>query len=164
MVYKSRAKVPAILQTSKEARATGLKYYTLEFGNKTTCYDDGTTMEFTSSARIYANWEYDIICPVMDRHPSLTGVEDFEGFEDFINFDTSIRYKFMDPAVFSRMRRIAFVVDESCDVGWPDMSKRENIEVILYPDFEALMPLKEDVSGARKQLHMELVDLDENLD
>ena len=70
----------------------------------------------------------------------------------------------MDPAVFSRMRRIAFVVDESCDVGWPDMSKRENIEVILYPDFEALMPLKEDVSGARKQLHMELVDLDENLD
>ena len=36
IVYESRVKVPAILHTSKEARATDLKYYTLEFGNKTT--------------------------------------------------------------------------------------------------------------------------------
>ena len=167
VVYRSRTKVPAILHTSKEARATGLKYFTLEFGNKTTYQDGGTTMEFTTSARTYVNWEYDIICPVIYGNTNFASFEAFEDSEAYENFDMSIRYKLIDPAIFPRMRRIAFAVNESVDgssVGDVlDISKRENIELILYPDFRALMTLKENISDTRKRLNMELVDFDENV-
>lgn len=166
IVYKSCAKVPAILHTSKEARATGLEYYTLDFGNKTTYYEGSTTMEFTSSARIYVNWDFDILCPMVDRDANIARFEDFEDFEgsdQYRNFKVSINCKLTDPAIFPRMRRIAFVVDEYSQGDLP-FTERENIEVILYPDFEALMSVRGDVLGVRNELHMELVEFDEDLD
>ena len=115
-------------------------------------------MEFTTPARIYVNWEYDNLCPVLDRGTNLLDLEDFE------DFDLKLRCDFMDPVIFPKMRRVAFVVDQSSVIDWPNVSERDNIEVILYPDFEALKTLKEDVFDARKQLRMDFVDFDDNMD
>ncbi|KAN0102839.1 hypothetical protein V8E51_011152 [Hyaloscypha variabilis] len=65
-LYKSYARKapPAILHTSCESRAIGLKHYLLCFGHNTGEFSVPSYMKISISAEIYVNWEYDIICPM----------------------------------------------------------------------------------------------------
>lgn len=59
--YVSICPHPSILHANRESRAVGLKYYELAFGMHT-ILDYG--MEFSTPARIYVNWNSDVIIPM----------------------------------------------------------------------------------------------------
>ncbi|KAN0102840.1 hypothetical protein V8E51_011153, partial [Hyaloscypha variabilis] len=59
--YKSYSTHPAILHTSRESRSTGLENYCLSFETKFDMEVKGMDFKITIPARIYVNWEFDII-------------------------------------------------------------------------------------------------------
>ncbi|KAG4427715.1 hypothetical protein IFR05_016801 [Cadophora sp. M221] len=61
--YTTYAKQPAILHTSQEARAIGLKHYVREFGLTGARRVNGTWVAVTLPGRIYINFASDIISP-----------------------------------------------------------------------------------------------------
>ncbi|KAK0101104.1 hypothetical protein ONS95_012912 [Cadophora gregata] len=146
--YKSHAKLPSVLHTSKEARQIGLKHYTMVLGSKYTNSYRGTKIEFSTPARIYFNCEYDILCPI------------FASWE--------AEYQFMKdvstPEVFPKIRRIAFCVMTSFRSYWAQLGNLPDLEVSVYPNF--YVPKIFSLNGFNRvdDFHMELVDFDEKMD
>ncbi|KUJ11603.1 uncharacterized protein LY89DRAFT_228232 [Mollisia scopiformis] len=58
---------PPILHASQESRSVGLKHYQPDFDYNFTIPGSDTKLSFTAKAKIYVNWDYDIICP-FDAH------------------------------------------------------------------------------------------------
>jgi hypothetical protein len=50
--------------TSQEARAVGLGYYKLSFGESFSAKIGQSEVIMSTPARIYVHWEYDVICPM----------------------------------------------------------------------------------------------------
>ncbi|CZR60129.1 uncharacterized protein PAC_10024 [Phialocephala subalpina] len=59
----SGSKALAVLHASQESRQVGLKHYSLEFGTKFESKLGSMTLTLTSPAKIYVNWNCDIILP-----------------------------------------------------------------------------------------------------
>lgn len=59
--YCSTRPVPGILHANQESRTVALKFYELSFGTE---FDPGHHLKFTTPARIYTNFEADLICPM----------------------------------------------------------------------------------------------------
>lgn len=56
---------PAVLQVCKESRIIGLKYYSLSFNTRFETQEGLGKITIETPARIYVNWECDIICPIL---------------------------------------------------------------------------------------------------
>ncbi|KAK0101103.1 hypothetical protein ONS95_012913 [Cadophora gregata] len=65
--------VPSVLHTSKEARKIGLQHYSLEFGTKIERKVGPATIKISTPARIYVNWNRDLIfqLPPPDKDTSV---------------------------------------------------------------------------------------------
>lgn len=61
MVKSFTYTVPAILHTSQEARKVGLKHYSLDFGTDVERKVGPASIKISTPARIYVNWNCDII-------------------------------------------------------------------------------------------------------
>jgi hypothetical protein len=60
--FRSRSDTASILQTCQEARAEGLRYYTLAFGYEVKLELGDSNITLSVPPRIYINWEIDTIC------------------------------------------------------------------------------------------------------
>ncbi|KAL5329662.1 hypothetical protein ACEPPN_003177 [Leptodophora sp. 'Broadleaf-Isolate-01'] len=78
--YYTHANIPSVLHVSREARNVGLQHYRLDFGTEVqtgveiahgTRSSRGAKVVFSTPARIYVNWECDIICLSFDPERDL---------------------------------------------------------------------------------------------
>jgi hypothetical protein len=60
--FRSRVNTLPVLHTCQEARAEGLRYYTLAFGYEFELEISSAKITFSAPHRIYINWEIDTIC------------------------------------------------------------------------------------------------------
>jgi hypothetical protein len=79
--YKTHSRHPPILQTSRESRSVGLENYCLSFESEVNNKVHGIEFKMTSPARIFVNWEFDIICPMQ-----LPMVTESDRLEDALYF------------------------------------------------------------------------------
>ncbi|KAF8862140.1 hypothetical protein BDZ45DRAFT_739728 [Acephala macrosclerotiorum] len=57
---------PSVLRVSSESRFIGFKYYELGFSSSFNRDVDGASVKITTEPRIYVNWEYHIIYPLIE--------------------------------------------------------------------------------------------------
>jgi 2EXR family len=62
--YDSHSTTPSILLACKESRVVGLKHYSLEFGSRFDMSFGNVTINVSTPARIFVNWDCDVICPM----------------------------------------------------------------------------------------------------
>ena len=74
--YHSHSAIPAVMHACRESRATGLKHYCLEFSTKFEMNHGRVTINVSTPARIFVNWECDIVCPINLRHFTPCMIED----------------------------------------------------------------------------------------
>ena len=81
---------PAMLHTCQVSRSIGLQYYELGFGTESYVGRSDQEIKVTSPARIFVNWECDIICPVSKMELLSTNLvsnewDDYDEYEDYWN-------------------------------------------------------------------------------
>ncbi|KAH7310045.1 hypothetical protein BKA65DRAFT_575846 [Rhexocercosporidium sp. MPI-PUGE-AT-0058] len=149
--FRSQAeRPPSLLHTSQEARTISLKHYTLAFNTSFTRYVGVTETKVVNPARVWVNWDYDIICPMPDLHHHDKLTNNF--IQDFANRVCKLEVK------HSKIRRLA--IEASNTMAGPNMANILGLEeLILYPSFcqEKLSGLHNGTLSVKNSINFELV-------
>lgn len=120
--YRSSQKLPSVLHVSRESRSMGLSKYTLTFSTTSTP-EHGTAI--SSPARIYVNWNQDLILLRPDGLRSGERHEPHEGCKP-LNHDAVD-----DFAKYKCIRRLAISMNEVSDLE-QYLSRMQIEELVLY--------------------------------
>ncbi|PVH79847.1 hypothetical protein DL98DRAFT_589057 [Cadophora sp. DSE1049] len=131
--YHSHAqRAPSILHASRELRGIGLKYYSLTFGTSFNRKLGLANLKITTPARIYVNWECDIILR-LPVHPRDRPTHDayFDGFHSSEPDSNQYAIAREQAGKYPEMRRLA--IDASASMqSLCIFNNRDLDELIVY--------------------------------
>ncbi len=113
--YTSHSVVPALLQTSQEARTVGLQHYKLDFGVQLKGEEGLASVTIYVPPNIYVNWECDIICPMLQA------------------LDSKVDQEAIFEIVFARKNLFRIAFDSSMIDYFDELLESNSLmEIILY--------------------------------